>query len=101
LNACAYGIDIALRSFFSLSSFYQLLGSAGPSEGPVGTLMSSTRLLKILRLARLLKLMRLVKLGGKAKSRPEEDPKVNPTLGALVQMMMMLFFIGHLLGCLW
>ena len=45
--------------------------------------------------------MRLVKLGGKAKSRPEEDPKVNPTLGALVQMMMMLFFIGHLLGCLW
>jgi hypothetical protein len=78
-----------------------MLGGAVPSGGPVGALMSSTRLLKILRLARLLKLMRLAKLGGKAKARPEDDPTVNPTLGALVQMITMLGFIGHLLGCLW
>lgn len=78
-----------------------MLGDVVPSDGALGTLMSSTKLLKVLRLARLLKLMRLAKLGGKAKSRPEDDPKVNPTVGALAQMIMMLYFIGHLLGCLW
>jgi len=45
--------------------------------------------------------MRLVKLGGKAKSRPENDPGLHPTFAALGKMLGMLYFIAHLLGCLW
>jgi CRP-like cAMP-binding protein len=70
-------------------------------DGGRNPLLRSTKMLRILRLAKLVKLVRLLKLG---KSKPKDDDVnmfINPSVIALLRMLLQLLFIAHLLGCLW
>ncbi|CAM9958680.1 unnamed protein product, partial [Ectocarpus fasciculatus] len=66
--------------------------------GGTSGILRSTKLLRTLRLLRLARLLKLSKIGGK-----EDDLKnvLNPSLWALIKMLVSLIFIAHIMGCMW
>ena len=89
-------IDVMSTIPFDLA--VKLYSNSGDSNN---AMLRSSKLLKALRLVRLLKLIRLLKLTKLFKAQPEKDPGINPTFASLAKMVAMLYFIAHLLGCLW
>eukprot|EP01039_Chlorochromonas_danica_P006251 gene6251-6892_t len=76
------------------------LVSTLPFDKLLGSNLSFTRLFKVIRLMRLLKMARILKLSSYLEVM-EEALGVSPALFQLLILLVQVFFLAHLLACLW
>ena len=77
-----------------------LFGDISPDQAQAAKLVKTVRFLKIARLAKLARVAKLKKLIDRVEQELEGS-SVQMLFFAIVQMLFILFFIGHVAGCFW